>query len=320
MALITSLPATHAQSFSPCHPIAPGLLQHLVEYIDTLVKKGGPEPSDYQELEKTMNRLSEWRRSEQMTQADLEDIYHAFGESISTQTLQGLGFHKPHGYAGDYEIIDKIYQNDISPNPMLANWDRFVHAQSAFKAVKNRLSFFLEQVWNVKSSVAGETRVLNLASGPGRDLYESLHIVGPSRLSFDCVEQDLDAIHYAQSLCQAFLNNLTFIHRNVFRFTTKKTYHLIWSGGLFDYFNDGIFKRILTRLLPRLEPNGKLIIGNFSENNPTRGFMDFFDWKLYHRSKEGLRSLAEACGVPSENISIGQESEGVNLFLQIVRP
>ena len=315
--LINSPAYTHSNSSQTEYHV---ILEHILAFIRYMVHKGGPStPDDYSALNTAVGSLAQYRKSGLCTDHQMNLILEAFGESLSLQTIQGLGFHKPHGYAGDYEIIDKIYQNYVSPNPALANWDRFVHNQSAFKAVKNRQSYFLEQIWNLKNSYSQDANVLNLASGPGRDMFESLSVIGHSNINFDCVEQDLDAIHYAKSLCRDFKSNLNFIHRNVFRFVTKKTYDLIWSGGLFDYFSDGLFKRILQRLLPCLKKFGKLVIGNFSDNNPTQEYMELFDWNLIHRSKAQLRTLAEECGVPSKNISIEQEPEGVNLFLHIVQ-
>ncbi len=199
----------------------------------------------------------------------------------------------------------------------MQNWDRFVHSQSAFKAVRNRLSYFLEQIWRLKNSHPSGATVLNLASGPGRDMFESFRVIGHTNIQFDCVEQDSLAIRHAKAVCQEYLDHISFYHRNVCRFMPKKSYDLIWSGGLFDYFNDRIFKKMIKRLLPALAKNGKWVIGNFSDCNPTQRYMDFFDWVLYHRSAESLEQLAIEVGIPTKNIWVEQEAEGVNLFLHI---
>ncbi|WP_447971781.1 class I SAM-dependent methyltransferase [Nitrospira sp. M1] len=290
----------------------------LCQYISKLVSKGGPTLADYDDLNSALDLLAQARKSASVTQEQLQEILVAFGESLSRETIQGLGYLKPHGYAGDFEIIDKIYRNHLSPIPELQNWDRFVHYQPAFKAVKNRLSYFLEEMWDLKLAYPQGASVLNLASGPGRDMLESFRVIGNSKIHIDCVEQDATAIQYAQSLCGDYLERISFIHRNVCRFSPKKHYDLIWSGGLFDYFNEKLFKRMLTRFLGALKKNGKLVIGNFSENNPTQSYMDFFDWVLFHRSRETLGRLAIECGVSPKNFWIEQEPEGVNLFLHIV--
>ncbi len=293
-------------------------LHTLLEYIRNLVRKGGPTYSDYEDLNSVIQTLANFQKSQSLTENQMQQILEAFGESLTPLTIQGLGFLKIHGYAGDFEIIDKIYQNYLSPKPELQNWDRFVHHQPAFKAVKNRLSYFLEKIWDLHTAHPNGAAVLNLASGPGRDMLESFRVIGQSNIHIDCVEQDMTAINYAKNVCHDYLNQLTFIHRNACRFAPQKHYDLIWSGGLFDYFNDGLFKRMIKRLFRALNKNGKLVIGNFSEQNPTQSYMDFFDWVLYHRSAEALRTLAIDCDISPENIWIEQEPEGVNLFLHIV--
>jgi len=293
-------------------------LELTIKNIKTMVKNGGPRLSEYADLNQSMNTLLMHKNLGTLSQAQFTQILDAFGEALSTDTIQGFVLHKPHGYAGDFEVIERIYNYYLSANPNLSNWDKFFHTHKAPQAVRNRVSYFLEQIYKLKTSYPKHARVLNVASGPGRDLYETLKVIGPSNITFDCVDQDLEAIHYAKSLCHEFCSQIQFIHRNVFRFVPQEKYQMIWSAGLFDYFSDALFKRVIKRLLPSLEKNGKLVIGNFSDDNPTQGYMELFDWILIHRSKDKLRSLAEECGVPSDNIWVEQEPEGVNLFLHII--
>ncbi|MDR4492961.1 MAG: class I SAM-dependent methyltransferase [Nitrospirales bacterium] len=172
-------------------------------------------------------------------------------------------------------------------------------------------------MWKTHMETPVRSHILNLASGPGRDLNEALKVLGSPAIYVDCVEQDERAIEYAKNLCGQFLSQIQFIHKNALKFTSNKAYHLIWSGGLFDYFNDSIFKRMIKRLYPLLQPEGRLIIGNFSSGNPSKGYMDLFSWNLFHRTHDQLRILAEESGIPRHQISIEQEPEGINLFLII---
>ncbi|HLM61975.1 MAG TPA: class I SAM-dependent methyltransferase, partial [Pyrinomonadaceae bacterium] len=141
------------------------------------------------------------------------------------------------------------------------------------------------------------------------------------KIIFDCVEYDPNAISYASELCREFLPQITFNRANAFKFKTDRKYELIWSAGLFDYFNDKRFKFLLKCLYSFLAPGGELVIGNFSENNPTRNYMEILgDWILHHRSKKLLINLAEECGVSPDSIRVGEEAEGINLFLHITKP
>ena len=218
------------------------------DFISYLSEKGGPDPSEYLMLNMLLQYFSEDKSQSILSETHLQKIREAFGDALSPETIQGWAYQKPLGYAGDFQIIEKIYTHYTSSNPHLVKWDKFSHHQAATKAIRNRISFFLDQVWKAKTHSTTDCHILNLASGPGRDMYETLNILGAPGIHLDCVEQDAHAINYAMNLCKNFLAHIKFFQKNVLRFTTNKTYHLIWSGGLFDYFNDSIFKRILRRL------------------------------------------------------------------------
>ncbi len=309
-------PAIPLSQFVPTQgPEIQKMIQESATIISHIAKKGGPDQVDYPMLNSIFQQFQADVQQTQFSQDHLQSIRKAFGHALSPETIQGWAFHKPLGYAGDYQIIERIYNYYTAPTPELSKWDHFFHAQKAPQAVRNRLSFFLDRLWHTTNTNSGSCHILNLASGPGRDMYEAMKVLGPSRVSIDCVEQDHKAIEHAKNLCGDFLSSIQFIHKNVFRFFTKKTYHLIWSAGLFDYFNDNIFKRIITRLIPLLKPNGKIVIGNFSTQNPNKGYMDLCQWNLFHRSKEHLRMLAKDCGFLDGQIQVDQEAEGINLFL-----
>ena len=288
-------------------------------FIHNLVQKGGPDKNDYPLLDSMFQQFSQKTIQESLSKQQQASIYEAFGSALSPQTIQGWAYHKPLGYAGDFKIIEKIYNFHRSSDPQLAKWDDYFHAQKAPKAVRNRLSFFLDQLWKTKTENPTATQVLNVASGPGRDMYEALQVIGASDVRIDCVDQDINAIEFAKNLCGQFRQNINFTHKNVFRFSTNSTYHLIWSAGLFDYFNDNLFKRTIRKLSKFLKPNGRMVIGNFSPDNPSRGYMELCEWKLIHRNQEHLRQLAKESGFEDHQIRVEQESEGINLFLVLTK-
>ena len=67
---------------------------------------------------------------------------------------------------------------------------------------------------------------------------------------------------------------------------------------------------------PFLKANAKMIIGNFSENNPSRYCMEVIgDWYLNHRSPELLTQLGCNAGFKKSEITVEQEELGINLFV-----
>jgi SAM-dependent methyltransferase len=289
----------------------------LIEFIQLLYDDDGPLPSDYQPLNEALNYYRAnipsdlWKKSS-------AKIAAIFGEDF-IDSIPGHAYLKPYGYAGDFEIIDKMYLKTTSSNPKLTKWDLFYHQHAAAAAVRNRKTFFKTVLAERASQTAGTCEVLDVASGPCRDILEYYEEQGTTGVNFDCVEADLKAILHATKINYKFLPHITFYNKNIFRFQTEKKYDLIWSAGLFDYFDDKTFVRLVSRLCNYIKPGGELIIGNFAVGNPTEGYMEsFLDWYLYHRSPEQLIQLAKATGNTAiKNIKIDQEAAGVNLFMRI---
>ena len=68
-------------------------------------------------------------------------------------------------------------------------------------------------------------------------------------------------------------------------------------------------------------PGGQLVVGNFGNVNPTRGYMEaLVNWYLEHRSDDQLRNLARsACDSARDVIEVRSEATGVNRFLHVAR-
>ena len=292
-------------------------LTALQNYIENLVAKGGPTESDDVAFMSMLDILDLCSESGVLDEPLKDELRSWFGNALSPVTMQGMALRKVHGYAGDFEIIDRIYQRYISSNPALANWDHFYHRQPAPKAVRNRKTYF-HDLLDRHSARCNSLGVLKIASGPGRSMFEWLSAHPDASITIDCVELDATAIDYAKNLNKPFLDRIAFEKTNALRYKPARTYDLIWAAGIFDYFNNAIFCRMIRRLMPALASGGELVIGNFSDYNPSRAYMELLgEWRLHHRSGDKLRALAEEAGVSPENITLGQEPEGVNLFLHI---
>lgn len=318
----SSLVPPFAASVLPAPDAALSIGQHLA-YVERMVERGGPTPKEYVSFDRWLADVAADLRSGRMSEGELRTLHESFGRALSLETNQGLSLRKPHGYPGDYEIIDRIYREHITDDPTLQNWDLYFHTQAAPRAVRNRKTYFigLLETLLAGSSAAEVLPVLNVASGPARDILEFFEGSGyDDRVRFECVDSDPAAIAYARRLCGSYLDRIVFRQANALRFTSERRFRLVWSAGLFDYFGDDGFKFLLRRLLDMLDDEGELVIGNFSRQNATRDYMEVMgDWNLYHRSEDDLRRLAEACGVADEDVRIGREPEAVNLFLHVKR-
>lgn len=273
---------------------------------------------DFSKIDQLIATVISDFKNGKISKMEMSAINHSFGMEFLENTIQGYGLRKPLGYAGDFLMIDKIYTLHKSPIEKYRIWDEYFHRQSAPKAVRNRKEYF-KKIIKSKFDEKKTLKIMNVASGPARDLFELSEENKDLNLEVVCIEMDEKAINFAKNLNKEYLNKISFVHKNIFRHSEKNKYDVIWSAGLFDYFDDKAFVLILKRFKSWLKPNGEIIIGNFNENyNPSRDYMELFgEWYLNHRTENELRELAEKAGFKSENIRIGKEEENVNLFLHI---
>jgi extracellular factor (EF) 3-hydroxypalmitic acid methyl ester biosynthesis protein len=280
-----------------------------------ILSKGGPDPEDFEELNHALAFLPVLIENDEVKEEELQNIIDNCSFLETEATIMGHIKRKPFGYAGDYAIIDRIYQKNISKE--FSKWDAFSVNHPAAEAVRNRKDYFLETM-QTKVNSSDNLRLLNVASGPARDLCELYNAIRPDKLQTTCIEYDKRAISHAQKVCDRFLKHISFINENIFRFDTEEQYDVVWSAGLFDYFDNKTFVRVLSKLIKWAAPGGEIIIGNFSDDNPSRAYMEIFgEWHLHHRSPAELQRLAVEAGAKAGQIIIDEEPLGINLFLRI---
>ncbi|WP_276480322.1 class I SAM-dependent methyltransferase [Paraflavitalea pollutisoli] len=292
-------------------------ITHPATLLHQLIARGGPSVQEYASLTSATQELYAAYLAGEYSAVDLQVLQSSFSDDCLAQTLHGHSIRKPFGYAGDFLIIDKIYRQHVTTDERYANWDRLWHHLDATKAVRNRKDYF-KSLMTRQLATGKSLQLLNVASGPARDLAELYGMINPAQLHTTCIEADERAIAYARTLNAGHIDQINFIQQNIFRYDAAGSYDIVWSAGLFDYFTDSVFVKILRRFMRWTKPGGEIIVGNFSDTNPSQGFMELFgDWFLHHRSAATLEALALEAGARKEQVSIAQEAAGVNLFLHI---
>lgn len=289
----------------------------LLETIGTLFNSNLPQPEFNNRVDDLIVSVKDNRSLLETNMVDILDYQDEAGNKLLEHTLQGHALRKPFGYSGDFLIIDRIYTKQVSRINKFRKWDKYMLQVDACKAVRNRKDYFKTLISNIESK-GKDFSVLDIASGPARDIFEAIK-EGAKNAQFHCVDMDRHAINYAKNLTQEFKGQISFTNKNIFRFHTEEKHDLVWSAGLFDYFNDKAFVLLLKKFRKWVKPGGEIVIGNFNEDhNPSRDFMELFgDWKLIHRTKKQLILLAIEAGYDESQIRVGQEAECVNLFLHI---
>lgn len=229
---------------------------------------------------------------------------------------------KPLGYAGDFRLIDWIYENKTLSEGKGRLLDKAFLRSSSAQSVRNRGYFLTEQVNTVLDSNR-RTSILNLGCGPCRDVFAALQILDLNGFECDvhCIDSDHRAVSYAKNILDGRFYGRIGIEwevANVFHIRLRQKYSLIWASGLFDYLNDRMAVALISRMWRWADNGGRIIVGNFHPCNPERNFMEWcVAWFLIHRSESEMTKLCIEAGIPSECISFEYEPLGINLFLVI---
>jgi len=280
-----------------------------MHFLKHLVETGGPELHDYNRLTSIVDNLNP---------ENIGDFRDILKPVLNENTLIGHGFTKPYGYPGDFTLINSIYYFHVNEDIRYRNWDVFFQNQPGAKAVRNRKEYFLNHCKKLVTNNNQEVKVLILGSGPATDVNEFLSNYPESKISFDLIDFDQNAIDFSMKKNQRFNGSITYNRINVLRFKPYKMYDLIWSAGLFDYFKDKHFVYLIRKYINCLAEEGEFVISNFSTENPTRRLMEVLsDWYLNHRSKSDLLRIALEAGIDENKLNIDTEPLGINLFLKI---
>lgn len=240
-------------------------------------------------------------------------------------------YSKPRGYAGDFLSIEWVYENEARGvgrlGPVL---DRCLLELPAAQAVRNRRGLLARALHEALVTAGNRPAyVMSMACGPARELLDVLTALpDPGRLQATCIDIDRQALAFVMESGRkhAVLGSLRLEQRNLVHLVTGRQsldlppLDLAYSIGLIDYFDDAFVIRLLDYVYDRLRPGGRVILGNFHPDNPSKWFMDHvLGWRLNHRDEADMNRLFQASkfGGPCEEFRY--EPQRINLFAIAIR-
>lgn len=257
-----------------------------------------------------------------------KEIYPYFMRSRFAERV----YFKPKGYAGDFLMIEKIYQNKPAGDGKLGvivdEWCLNSIGSKAIRGRRKLLSRQLAEISNKKYKKGHIINIMNLACGPNQELFDFLRQCDYTEaIEALCIDIDSEALQYTNKHVNTFPHNasIRLMNENLVKWSLGRVNHnmrlqdIIYSAGLTDYLEDKLFVAFITRCYHQLKPGGVLIVGNFSPN-PDQPFMDhILQWRLHYRNREDLTAIFSQSPF-ADKIEILSEKQGVNLFVKAVRP
>jgi extracellular factor (EF) 3-hydroxypalmitic acid methyl ester biosynthesis protein len=247
-------------------------------------------------------------------------------------------YHKPLGYAGDYEVVNMIARNPFEGSSLYARMlNHWFLRQPPAEAHRNRLNYLHQKLVEETLRTAAHSRTLrvfNLGCGPAIEVQRFIETNELSaKAQFTLLDFNDETLAYAT----ATLNTLKSRHgRSTLFEPVKKSVHqilkeasrsvvtpgdgkydFIYCAGLFDYLPDSVCRRLVEIFFKNLAPGGLLLTTNVSAVKPFHISMDYIlDWPLICRTGHQMQAMATKLN-GQYDVTVQSDITGVNLFFEL---
>lgn len=250
-------------------------------------------------------------------------------------------FHKPLGYAGDYEMVNMILRDGHEGATMFAKLVNVCFLQNPpAQAHRNRIRILQERIAEETRRVAASgrrARILNLGCGPSREIVNFISQdpisdeadfvlldFNPQTLEFARQNlMDAKASHSRKTGIELRERSIHDLLREAVRGAGGRTdakYDVVYCAGLFDYVSDRVCKLLIDTFYESVNPGGTVILTNVNASKPFRHSMDYLlEWHLVYRDERHMSRLLPVLK-PAAQYKVDADETGVNLFLQIRKP
>ncbi len=252
-------------------------------------------------------------------------------------------FHKPLGYAGDYEMVNMLSRDPFEGKSLFAKIvNLWFWEQAPAEAHRNRLIYLAKQIDTeaLRLMPAGrKARVFNFACGPALEIQNFLKdssfcerveftLADFNGETLEHIKQSSEELKRRRGLKTHFQFEKKSVHQllkesdKLLRSTDGKErlYDFVYCAGLFDYLSDRTCKELMNAFYNFVAPGGLLVATNVDSSNPRIPTMDHvMAWHLIYRNAHefaGLRPVRSS----REDCTIKADATGVNIFLEVRKP
>lgn len=281
-------------------------------------------------MDSFFEQLGQFNRVLERSEMEEEVWGYLFKETFPyfmRSSLTQRAYFKPNGYAGDFKMIDMIYENQPSGDgrfgELVDEWllDRL--PCHAVRARRRFLSDLLKKESHRVLSDRDQVNIMNLACGPSRELFDFIkEFDQDDKITATCLDIDPEALKFTDELSASVNHraNIRVMKDNLIKWALGTSSHhiekqdIIYSAGLFDYLDQDLFIMLADRCYDALKPGGMLVVGNFKPN-PDKVFMDrLLDWRLIYREKEELLSIFSSTQFQGQVEVVSEQEARIQLF------
>jgi extracellular factor (EF) 3-hydroxypalmitic acid methyl ester biosynthesis protein len=250
-------------------------------------------------------------------------------------------YHKPLGYAGDYEMVNMILRDPYEGASLFAKVvNLWFLSQWPARAHRNRIKHlkgFLIEECRRGARRGRPIRVLNLGCGPAGEVQEFLAEDGLcDHAQFTLLDFNEETIRHTSGVLEELKRRY---HRKTLIQVQKKSvqhvlkegakpfvdgpdgrYDVIYCAGLFDYLPDRTCLQLMNIFYDWLAPGGLLAATNVEDCKPFRHMLEFvLDWHLIYRDVKRSGTLLPQ-RARAEDTRIVKDPTEVNVFIEVRKP
>jgi SAM-dependent methyltransferase len=245
-----------------------------------------------------------------------EDVRAVLMPWLLRRRLWNRSYVKPHGFAGDFRIVEWMYELETDPcadptEPLVVNLlDGLFKSVHCVKALWDRRAWFAHLIATRMGRGAAPVCVLDVACGGGRYVRDVMDKHPSSGVRATFVDQDSTALAFVASwLPPSALATSRLVCAPVRRLAelvpgrgahALGSFEIVMSTGVFDYLDDASARSLLAQMAAVTRPGGTLAICNFGPEDGSRIVKDWIvDWRLTYRTRDQLRLLFPETMSPS---------------------
>ena len=333
---------------SSAHSLCEALFDAFYEYNDArrrthtsgiLRPRGEFSPSSLQRISDAFWSLHSELNDFYDDQNHLPEYKQQYGKFLVKQLLPWMllsysvkrVLQRPEGFIGDHHTIEMMYQGCVDEvhdiHPLGRIIDNLFLAMPSCQAVRDRRKTLAGEIRRCLELRSETLHVTSVGSGSAREIYDVFRTLdNPKKLFVTLIDVDIRALSKARDSLDALPGVRKQVQIREFdvkkmNFLCKQdeAQDLIYSAGLMDYFDDETFIKYLRHCDDGLNAHGKIVVGNYSARNSTKGVMRYLlNWELYFRDELLLKNLLNQSGITfKESDFLYDETHRIQPFLRV---
>jgi len=246
-------------------------------------------------------------------------------------------FEKPLGYAGDYGVVDLMFQDRFQGVSFFAKLlNAYALQLPPVSAHRNRIHYLINLLTQESLRVRRQGRkakIFNLGCGPAREVQQFLTQSELSNWSsFVLADFEEETLKHTQRVLQDLKQrherkcDVQTVKLSVAQLLKDRArqerrggvgeYDVVYCAGLFDYLTQSVCQQLMDAFYDMLAPGGMLVATNVDIHPAINQMECFLDWHLMYRNTQTMRELTPK-NADRDEVTIRSDDSGVNIFIEV---